>query len=57
MLGMPLADFMRFAGEHRVSVFPEYTAKELNAELRAGKRAVGAVFEGRSWRMTATLQR
>ena len=42
ILGMPLADFMRFAGEHRVSVFPEYTAKELNAELRAGKRAAGA---------------
>ncbi len=41
MLGMPLADFMRFAGEHQVSVFPEYTDRELTAELRAGRRAQG----------------
>ena len=42
MLGMPLHDFMRFAAQHRVSVFPEYTNKELDAELRAGRRAVRA---------------
>ena len=40
MLGMTLHDFAGFAAEHRTSVFPEYTRKELDAELRAGKRAV-----------------
>ena len=40
MLGMPLHDFMRFAAQHRVSVFPEYTSKQLDAELCAGRRAV-----------------
>src|SRR6266478_2037983 len=43
MLSMPLHDFMRFAAQHRTSVFPEYTSKELDAELRAGKRAVNAI--------------
>lgn len=42
MLGMPLHDFARFAAEHHTSVFPEYTRKELDAELHAGRRA-GAV--------------
>ena len=40
MLGMTLHDFSGFAAEHRTSVFPEYTRKELDAELRAGRRAV-----------------
>jgi len=40
MLEMPLADFMQFAGQHRVSVFPEYTVGELDSELRAGRRAL-----------------
>ena len=40
MLGMTLHVFVRFAAEHRTSVFPAYTGKELDAELRAGRRAV-----------------
>src|SRR5216117_4051170 len=41
MLGMPLADFMRFAGQHDVSIFPEYDKRgELETELRFGRRAV-----------------
>ena len=40
MLGMTLHDFAGFAAEHRTSVFPEYRRKELDAELRAGRRAV-----------------
>src|SRR5256885_5933097 len=40
MLGMTLRDFAGFAAEHRTSVFPEYTRKGLDAELRAGRRAV-----------------
>src|SRR5687768_15876870 len=43
ILRMPLADFMLFAGAHQVSVFPEYTAKELAAELRAANRASRAL--------------
>ena len=39
MLSMPLHDFARFAAQHRTSIFPEYTRKELEAELRAGRRA------------------
>ena len=39
MLNMQLADFMRFAGEHRVSIFPEYKGRELQTELRAGRQA------------------
>ena len=42
MLSMPLHDFMRFAAQHRISVFPEYTSKELDTELRAGRREVQA---------------
>jgi predicted HTH domain antitoxin len=42
MLGMPLADFMRFAGQHGISVFPEYTQGELATELQFGRRAVQA---------------
>ena len=38
MLGMALADFMRYAGLRQVSVFPEYTDKELAAELRGARR-------------------
>src|SRR5260370_8866942 len=40
MLGMTLHDFAGFAAEHRTSVFPEYTHKELDAELRTGRHAV-----------------
>lgn len=43
MLCMPLQDFMRFVGQHRISVFPEYTVVKLDTELRAGRRAVHAV--------------
>ena len=42
MLNMPLQDFMRFAGQHHISVFPDYTKKELDTELRAGRRVVQA---------------
>ncbi len=40
MLSLPLQDFMQFASKHHVSVFPEYTRKEMDAELRAGRRMV-----------------
>ncbi len=40
MLGKLLADFMRFAGERGISVFPDYTDKELETELRAGRQAM-----------------
>ena len=47
MLSMPLHDFIRFAAQYRVSVFPEYTSKDLDAELRAGRRAVEAARANR----------
>lgn len=39
MLGMNLYDFMRFLGQHKVSVFAA-TSKELDEDVRAGKRAI-----------------
>jgi predicted HTH domain antitoxin len=34
MLGMPLYDFIRFLGEHQVSIF-DYTSEELEREFQA----------------------
>ena len=39
MLDIPLPDFLRFAGAHRTSVFPDYTSKGLQTELRRGRQA------------------
>ena len=38
VLGMPLYDFMRFLGQHKVSVLSA-TSKELAEDLRASNRA------------------